>query len=140
MHLAETWLERMHPQSLTFLPILTFSHKSSNSLNAPGVQTPIRRNIHSHTRLAAAVATMTAAKLMAVGVATLVTSVNASLAGQNGELDANNSNFLFRSARGRRYWDKVIHRVLQASNPIPVSLPSDRQYGEKREETLKQDS
>ena len=55
MHLAETWLERMHPQSLTFLPVLTFSHKSSNSLNAPGVQTPIRRNIYSHTRLAAAV-------------------------------------------------------------------------------------
>ena len=52
--------------------------------------------------------TMTAARLMAVGVATLVTSVNASLAGQNSDLDANNSNFLFRSARGRRCWDKVI--------------------------------
>ena len=83
---------------------------------------------------------MTAARYMAVGVATPVILVKARSVGQNGELDANDYIFFFRGARGRRCWDKVIHLVLQASNPIPVCIPSDRQYGEKREEALKQDS
>ena len=34
LHLTETWLEKMHPQSLVILLILTPSHKPSNSLYA----------------------------------------------------------------------------------------------------------
>ena len=80
---------------------------------------------------------MTAARLKAVGVATSAISVKARSAGQTGKLDANDSSFCFRSVRGRECWDKAIHLVLQAYNPIPVCIPSDRQYAEKREETLR---
>ena len=55
---------------------------------------------------------MTAARLMAVGVATLVISVKARSARQTGKLDANDSSFCFRSVRGRECWAKVIYLVL----------------------------
>ena len=138
LHPTKTWLEKLHPQPLVILPVLILSHKPSNSLYVRVFKPLIARNIYAHTRLAEAVATITTARLMAVGIATSVISVKARSAEPKGELDANNSNFFFRSARGRRCWDKVIHLVLQAKNPLPVCIPSDSQYAEKREETLRQ--